>query len=358
MEQNTLPTFSSHFQMQCFSSLLEYLKTSEDKEQHKEICQHIATLEKTPKAILVPNSRIAFAACFLASGAAGSHILVHHHLSAIGELWLEELAQLGVAIDRADFHDPNAIEAAFHPKTRAMWLEIPSQPFLDIVDTTVCAQLAKQAGVMFAVDESLGTPLLFKEPHPADIIICSGNYLTGLGDAIGYIAGYDAFLEHIQPIITKLSPDHNENQLLLLQQAWESLSLRLTKQSQTALAIAEFFRKNNKITQIFYPGLSTHPDHAQATRCLQSYGSIMTWNLDTDWQGCLRFLEYFKIIKISPIWGQRNTTIEHLSSMNYLMVHPNQKAKLGIGPGTIQLSIGMEKAEDIIQDLDQALRRI
>ncbi len=322
-----------------------------------DLANRIAFWENKEKAVVVSSGHLALWAAIISHVHNGEHLIAHHRLSAQSELLLEYLPELGIRIDRLDCHNINNLHAAFRPKTKLVWVEYPSRPFLDVVDISSCMSVCCSHDVLFLVDASLAPNLGENRNLSADIVVCKGNYLSGQGDMIGYLSGQEAYISRIENVLSILGVYPKNWDITNFIQTIETIRLRLGQQSNTALQVAKFLQHHRQIENVFYLGLSSHPDYSLVKKEWKNFGSVIVFRIASDKNQVENFCNSFEKCCLSTEWGAPFTTIEPLSAMSYLPLNSALKNQWNLG-NVFQISIGLDSAEIIIQDLEKALAKI
>lgn len=261
-----------------------------------------------------------------------------------------------------DMTDPAAIEAAIRPNTRMIWVETPTNPMLRLVDLAAVAELARRRGILTVCDNTFATPALQRPlDFGFDIVVHSvTKFINGHSDMVGGIvvvgprpelAERLAFLQNAVGGI--LGPFDS----FLALRGVKTLPLRIRQHSANGQAIAEFLERHRKVAQVIYPGLPSHPQHDLARRQMTGgFGGMITAVLKGGLDDARRFLERVEIFALAESLGGVESLIEHPAIMTHASVPADVRAGLGISDGLVRLSCGIEDTDDLIADLDQALR--
>lgn len=261
-----------------------------------------------------------------------------------------------------DTTDPAAIEAAIRPNTRMIWVETPTNPMLRLVDLAAVAELARRRGILTVCDNTFATPALQRPlDFGFDIVVHSvTKFINGHSDMVGGIvvvgprpelAERLAFLQNAVGGI--LGPFDS----FLALRGVKTLPLRIRQHSANGQAIAEFLERHRKVAQVIYPGLPSHPQHDLARRQMTGgFGGMITAVLKGGLDDARRFLERVEIFALAESLGGVESLIEHPAIMTHASVPADVRAGLGISDGLVRLSCGIEDTDDLIADLDQALR--
>lgn len=325
-------------------------------------------LEESLRSLEGGSSAHAFASGMAAMTAlftmlkSGDHVVCSDNVyGGTTRLFDQVLKNYGILVTYVDDHNLSQVEAAITPATKLMHIETPTNPMMAITDIRAIADVCHKRGVELSVDNTFLSPYL-QQPIAlgADIVIHSTTkFLNGHSDGLGGVligtkpqhAETFRFVQKCTGGI--LSPF--ESYLLL--RGIKTLTVRMKQHDENGMAVAEFLSHHSKVKQVFYPGLKDHPQHALAERQQRGFGSMISFeagslaNADT-------FAKALRICKLAESLGGVETLVCHPATMSHASIEASARAKLGITDGLIRLSIGIEDIEDIIADLDQALRAI
>lgn len=266
----------------------------------------------------------------------------------------------GLTFTLADFTDIAAVEAAIQPETKLLWVETPTNPLLKIVDLEAIAALGKRRGLITVADNTFCSPYIQRPLELGfDIVIHSTTkYLNGHSDMIGGVAVVREEgelrdqLKFLQNAVGAISGPFDS---FLALRGIKTLALRMERHSANGQRIAEWLESRDDVRRVIYPGLATHPQHAIARRQMNSFGGMISVELDRDLAGTKRFLERTHLFTLAESLGGVESLIEHPASMTHGSIPPEQRAAIGISDSLVRLSAGIEDAEDLIADLEQAL---
>lgn len=250
-------------------------------------------------------------------------------------------------------------EKALSKKTRAVFLESPSNPMLEIIDLRKVSELAHAAGARVVVDNVFATPLLQKPLQlGADVVVYSATkHIDGQGRTLGgAVLGSQKFIEdELANFLKHTGPSLSPFNAWVLLKGLETLDLRLQAQCQSALNIAKFLEAHPKISRALYPLLPSHPQARLAATQMTGGGTVVTLELKAGKQAAFRFLNALTLVDISNNLGDSKSLACHPATTTHQRVGPEERAKLGISDGVVRLSVGLEDEADLISDLEQAL---
>ena len=269
------------------------------------------------------------------------------------------LPRWGIKTDLIDGTDLSAWETALAEPAKLVFLESPSNPILDLVDINAVARLAHRAGALVMVDNVFASPL-YQKPLAlgADIVIYSATkHIDGQGRLLGgAVLGRRSFIEGVfLPFYRQTGATISAFNAWVMLKSLETLPLRVAAQSNTAAKIAKWLFKHPNIKKISYPGHASHPQHDLAKQQMSGFGSLLAFEVIGGEAAAFNVLNNLKLIDISNNLGDSKSLACHPYTTTHSNMSQNDRANLGISGGHIRLSIGLEDADDLIEDLDQAL---
>jgi len=271
----------------------------------------------------------------------------------------EILPRWGVETIIVDGTDMAQWREAFSKPTRAVFIETPSNPGLEIIDIRAVSELAHKAGAQVIIDNVFASPVL---QHPlelgADIVVYSATkHIDGQGRTLGgAILGSAKFCgEALQPFLRHTGPALSPFNAWVLLKGLETLELRMAQHCKNARNVAEFLTRQNGLTKVLWPGLTSHPQHALAKKQMSDFGNIIAFEVDGGKSRAFRFLDGLKLIDISNNLGDAKSLVTHPATTTHQRLTVEERAKLGIGDGMVRLSVGLEHVDDIKEDIAQAL---
>jgi len=271
------------------------------------------------------------------------------------------LANYGVTFDFVDTADPAAVERAIRPETRMLHLESPTNPTMRLADITLLSELAHRVGAIVVVDNTFCSPYLQKPLSlGADIVMHSTTkFLGGHSDTVGGIAVAKAkeheewlgFVQNSSGAI--LSPMDS----FLVLRGIKTLVVRMERHEANGRKVAEHLAKHPKVRLVNYPGLPTHPQHALAKKQMSGFGAMISFDLGS-LENAGAFLKKVRLCSLGESLGGVETLISHPASMTHGSIPEEERNRLGVTPGLVRISVGIEDAEDLLADLDQALEAV
>jgi cystathionine gamma-lyase len=269
--------------------------------------------------------------------------------------------QLGFEVTRVDMSDLRAVASALRPDTRLVWVETPSNPMLKVIDITAVSKLCKGAGrsAMCVVDNTFATPFL-QNPLGlgADVVHHSSTkYLGGHSDVVGgaLITSDEALAQRIKFLQNAVGGVPSPFDCFLLLRSTKTLHVRMERHCRNAAQVAGWLQRHAKVERVIYPGLESHPQHAIARRQMRDFGGMITCILKGGLDDARRFLERVRIFSLAESLGGVESLIEHPAIMTHASIPAETRREIGISDGLVRLSVGIEEADDLIADLEQAL---
>lgn len=289
--------------------------------------------------------------------AAGGHALLPD--DAYGgtiRLALRVHAPAGLVVDTVDLTDLDAVEAAWRPDTRLVWLETPSNPWLRIIDIEAISALAHARGAHVVVDNTFATPAL-QQPlaSGADLVVHSATkYLGGHSDVVGGFVATDddGLAERIAFLQNAAGAVPSPFDCYLLHRGVKTLQLRMARHSESAAAVADLLDGHAAVEQVLYPGLADHPGHEIAARQMQGFGGMVSFRLAGGEAAALRVCERTELFTLAESLGAVESLIEHPGRMTHASVAGSGNE---VPADLVRLSIGIEDVDDLLADLTQAL---
>lgn len=293
----------------------------------------------------------------------GSHILVCDDLYGGSYRLFERVRRRSANLDFS-YVDPTdlvAFEAAIRPDTRMIWMESPSNPLLKLADLEAVGAIAKRHHLLSAIDNTFASPYCQRPLTLGfDIVVHSvTKYINGHSDMIGGIAvvGDNVELaEELKFLQNAVGGVSGPFDSFLALRGLKTLALRMQRHCQNAQRIAEWLEGRPDVRRVIYPGLRSHPQYAIAQRQMHGYGGMVSAVLDGGIERTLRFLKRCRLFTLAESLGGVESLIEHPALMTHASLPAEKRAALGIDDGLVRLSLGVEDADDLIADLDQALQ--
>jgi len=335
----------------------------------------IASLEGSPLSAGddISHGGFAFSSGLAAIGTALELLDSGDHLIAMDDLYGGTYRLLtrvrersaGLNVTYVDMSDHRRIAAAITPRTRMIWVETPTNPTLKIVDLAAVAALGRERGILTVCDNTFATPILQRPLELGfDIVMHSATkYLGGHSDVIGgvLVTGRKDLAERLRFLQNAIGSILSPFDSYLTLRGTKTLALRMRQHCSSAMRIASWLETQPEVERVVYPGLPSHPQHAVARKQMRldgepAFGGMITIFLRGGLAHSRRFLESMKIFALAESLGGVESLIEHPAIMTHASVPPEARAKLGISDSLVRISVGIEDPDDLIGDLQQALR--
>ena len=360
---------SAPFTFASTQEVLDYVEGRSDRRQPEygrmgnptvtRVEERLAAIEGTERAQLFASGMAAVTTMLLAYLKSGDHlILTSDCYKRTRDFGVEFLARFGV---QASLVPPTveAIEQAIRPETRMILTEVPSNPYLYVVDVGRLAQLGRDRGVLTVIDSTFATPVNLRPLEwGADLAIHSATkYLGGHNDLIaGVLAGRAELVQPVSDLLMTLGGVCDPTTAFLLDRGLKTLGVRVEKQNAAGLKVARFLEAHPRIREVFYPGLASHPQHGIARRLMSGFGGVVTFLVDGGFEETARFVDRLSIPRIAPSLGGVEALVEQPAVMSFWDLPRHERERLGMYDNLVRLSLGIEEADDILADLDQALQ--
>ncbi|MFT3978192.1 MAG: O-succinylhomoserine sulfhydrylase [Sphingomonas bacterium] len=321
--------------------------------------ERIALLEGAEACRTMASGMAAMTAVLLCQLQSGDHVVAGR--AAFGSCrWLVDtlLPKFGIATTVVDARDPQAFQDAVRPETKLFFFETPANPTMDIVDLRAVCGIARERGITSVVDNAFATPALQRPmEYGADVAAYSATkMMDGQGRVLaGAVCGSKDFIEN-----TLLSFTRNTGPTLSPFNAWvvlkglETLDLRIRRQSESALKVARFME--GRVPRVLHPGLPSHPQHELAMSQMDAVGPIFAFEVDGGRKQAHVLLDALQVIDISNNIGDSRSLMTHPATTTHASVAEDKRLEMGVSDGMLRLNVGLEDVDDLIEDLDQALR--
>jgi len=322
----------------------------------------LCELEGGEEAVLFASGMCAATTLFLALLPKGSHLIVTSDCYRRTRQFIRDyLGKFDVETTVIEPADTKALAATIRDDTVLFFTESPTNPYLRVIDVPETVRVAHARGVKVVIDSTFASPASHRAlDEGADYVIHSATkYLGGHNDLLAGCAVGSA--ENIAPVreaVGVLGGILDAHTAYLLLRGLKTLSLRMERHSANALRVARWLEEQNQVRRVWYPGLESHPDHETAKRSMTGFGGVVTFELETDLEGAMRFVDACKIPYIAPSLGGVESLIEMPVTMSYWDVPREERLKMGITDTLIRFACGIEDADDLIADLGQALKAI
>jgi len=322
----------------------------------------ICALEQAEQAVLFASGMCAATTTFLALIPQGGHIVVtsdcyRRTRQFIGQ-YLSKLDVKATVIDPADIIQ---LKDAIREETCLFFTESPTNPYLRVIDLPEAARVAHERGVKVIIDSTLASPINYRPLEDgADLVIHSATkYLGGHNDLLaGVVAGPAAVVKPIREAVGVLGGVIDAHAAYLLLRGIKTLGLRMERHNENGIRVARWLDAHPKIRRVWYPGLESHPDYAVATRLMHGFAGVVTFAIESDLEGTIRFTDRCQLPYLAPSLGGVESLIEMPAMMSYWDQSKQERERFGITDDLVRLACGIEDASDLIADLEQALEAV
>ncbi|MGA8073622.1 MAG: aminotransferase class I/II-fold pyridoxal phosphate-dependent enzyme [Candidatus Acidiferrales bacterium] len=320
--------------------------------------EKIASLEGAEAAVVTASGMAAISSALLAVLRSGDEVIASHQVyGGSYRLFRDLFPRFGISVRHVE-SDLEGIEKLVGPATKALYVETPTNPSLRLVDLEKAAAFARKHGLVSIVDNTFASPALQKPVERGfDIVVHSATkYLGGHSDIIaGAAAGSRKWMERVRSNVIYLGGSMDPGAAFLLIRGMKTLGVRVAKQCETAMAVAKFLARHPKVARVHYPGLASHPDHSLAKKQMRGFGAMMAFDMKGGVKAARRFCDRVKIfLMAASLGGVESLVVLPIYTSHYRMSLEELKAA-GVVPGTVRMSVGLEDAADLIEDLREAL---
>lgn len=299
--------------------------------------------------------------CILHMLSAGDHVVCSDDLyGGSFRIFDKVFRQMGIEFTYVDMSRAENVREAIRPgKTKLVWIETPTNPMLKLADLSAIADICKKAGVLSVADNTFMSPY-FQRPleHGIDVVVHSmTKYINGHSDVVGgcIVTSHEEFAQGMYFRQNAIGGVLGPFDSFMVLRGVKTLGVRMERHAQNAQTIAEFLQGHEKVEKVTWPGLQSHPQHELAKRQMKGFGGMMTFVIKGGLPAADRFLRRVKVFALAESLGGVESLIEHPAIMTHASVPKETREKLGISDGLIRLSVGIEDARDLVDDLRQAL---
>jgi len=318
----------------------------------------IAELEHGEAGLVTASGTAAISSALLAVLQAGDELIATRQLyGGSYRLMRDVLPRMGIRVHHVEAN-LEGVDQLVNAKTRAIYVESPTNPTLGLVDLKKVVTLARKHNLISIIDNTFATPILQKPLELGfDLVLHSATkYLAGHSDIVaGAVAGSRELLGKVREMMVSLGGSMDPDPAYLLIRGLKTLEIRVRRQSETALAVASFLERHPKIERVHYPGLPSHPDYHLAKQQMTGFGGMLAFDLKGGLDAACKFCDRTKIFLLAvSLGGVESLIVLPIYTSHYRMSTAELQAA-GVGPGTVRMSVGLEDPGDLIADLEQAL---
>lgn len=324
------------------------------------LCRKIAALEKTEDALIFGSGMAAVSTTLLAFLHKGDHIILQKTLyGGTYNFIVEECDKFGIEYSFTKGLNVGDFESLIQSNTKVLYIETPSNPLLTITDMQAVANLAKSKGLVSIIDNTFASPI---NQNPIDfgidiMIHSATKYMGGHSDILaGAVAGSKEHTLKIWNIAKNLGGSLSDFTVWMLERSLKTLNLRVKEQCKNALTMAQYFASNDDVERVYYPGLKDHPNHELAKKQMRGFGGIVSFELKKGIDA-MDFQNNLELIKPSMSLAGIESTMLSPTKTSHALLSPEERDNQGIKDGLIRFSVGIEEPEDLIHDIEQAIKK-
>lgn len=365
---------TSNFSFESTAEVYEFMKAKADgriiREQEygryfnptqQEVERKLAAIEGAERAITFASGMSALVLTVLAYVKKGGHAVFtndcYRQTRDFANNWLTKFGIESTFVDPK----PEAIEKALRPNTNLIFTELPTNPYLRVIDLPGVVKVAKRHKVLTIIDTTLATPFNLRPLElGVDIVIHSATkYLGGHNDLIGGVTlGGHALLEDLNKLERMVGATPGPHTCFLLERGLKTFGLRMEHHNRAGVAVAQFLESHPKVEKVWYPGLKSHPDHQIAKKQMRGHGSVISFLVRGDNAATCRFIDTLDLFSITPSLGGSESLVTQMSVMSFFDYSAEFRKSLGIVDNLVRIALGLEDVDDLIADLDHALKKV
>jgi O-succinylhomoserine sulfhydrylase len=323
-----------------------------------EFIEKIAALEGAEDGIATGTGMAAVFSTFMTFLNKGDHIISASAVfGSTHTILTKYLPKWGIEYSYFDMNEPESIAALIKPNTKLLYLETPSNPGLDIIDMAFVSKLCKQHNILFVVDNCFATPAV-QQPvqYGADLVLHSATkFIDGQGRVLGgVVVGNKELIKELYLFVRNTGPSLSPFNAWVLSKSLETLFVRMDKHGENALIIAKALQNHPKTNWVKYPFLESHPQYAIAKKQMKNGGGIITFDLKGGIDSGRKFLNALQMLSMTNNLGDTRSIASHPASTTHSKLTEDERKAVGITPGLIRISVGLEHPDDVLQDILQA----
>ena len=329
----------------------------------RQLEMRVAAMEEMEDAAATATGMGAVSGALLANLSCGDHLISSKAVYGCSfALMNHQLTRWGIEVSFVDMANPAEIEAAIKSNTKVIFLETPVNPNLAVYDLAAIGKIAQQHKIISVVDNTFLTPVLQQpKKYGIDIVVHSATkYLNGHGDVVaGIICGSSEMIMNIKMTVLKdIGATMSPHDAWLIMRGLKTLPIRMERHCNNAQIIAEFLENHEKVAQVYYPGLKSHPGHKFIGSQMKAAGGVIAFEIDSDLAGGRDFINRMELFSIAVSLGDAESLIQHPASMTHSPYTQEERVAAGISDSLIRISVGLENVDDMIEDLNQSLAMI
>ena len=349
------------------AELIEYMEGRKERQEYgrygnptaRLLEERVASLEGTEDAVVFSSGMAAVTSAILALVKSGDHVVLFSDCYRRTRQFVTKfLSQFGVEHTLVGPADVDGLASALKPNTKLVISEAPTNPYLTVVDLPRVSALCKPRRVRTLIDSTFATPVnLNPMDYGIDLVVHSATkYLGGHNDVLcGVVAGNQSLVSLVRDVRHMMGAVCDAHAAYLVHRGLKTLALRVAQQNESSQAMAEMLEAHPKVERVYYPGLPSHPSHEVATRLMRGFGGVVTFEVKGDLESTSRFVDKLRIPRIAPSLGGVESLVEQPALMSYFELSTEQRLEVGIKNNLVRYAVGIEGADDLIADLQQAL---
>ncbi len=329
---------------------------------HKALHAKLAALEGAEAALITASGMAAISTTLLTVLRAGDHLLAQSTLyGGTQDLLTHDFPKLGIEVDLIDADDASSWRARLRPNTKAIYVEAMTNPLLEVGDLESIVAFARANHLVSLIDNTFATPVNFRPIEAGfDLSLHSASkYLNGHADIVGgAVIGSAQWIQRITHRMNHLGGCMDPHAAFLLNRGLMTLALRVRHQNESTLRIARFLEGHRAVAKVNYAGLEGHPRHARARELFAGFGGVLSFELRGSAEDADRFMQNVTLPAVAPSLGGIRSLITRPAVTSHAGLSREERLRAGIGDGLIRLSVGIEDTDDLVEDLEQALRTV
>lgn len=326
---------------------------------NEEFIEKLCLLEGTEDGVATATGMAAMYLSIAAFVRTGDHVVASRSLfGSTHQILTQLLPRWGITHTYVDADQPEQFEQAIQPNTKMIFIETPSNPAIDIIDIAWLAKLAEDHNILLNVDNCFATPYLQNPARlGAHLVTHSATkFIDGQGRVLGgAVLGRKDLIKEVRFMARHTGPSLSPFNAWILSKSLETIAVRMEKHCQNAWELAQFLEKQPLVSLVKYPSLLSHPQHALAKRQMKRGGALVSFELKGGVEAARRFLNRMQLISFSSNLGDTRTIATHPTTTTHSKLTEEERLQVGITPGLIRISVGLEHIEDIKKDIAQAM---
>jgi methionine-gamma-lyase len=339
-----------------------YIRSPPNTPTHAAFIEKIRSLEGGEAGLAFSSGMAAETALVLSQLKEGDHLISTNVIyGGTYGLFSSLITKFGINVSFVDTTDPENVKDTLQPNTRMIFLESPANPTMAVCDIKEICRIASDAGAISVVDNTFATPY-FQRPLAlgADAVVEScTKYIGGHGDLLGgVVVASTSLIDSMKRTALLSGGTMGTHEAWLCIRGLKTLHLRMERHAENAQRVAEFLEAHPKVDQVNYPGLKSHPQHEIARKQMSGYSGMLSFEIEGGVDAGRKLMNSVEMMSLAVSLGSVDTLIQHPASMTHAIMPKEMRERLGITDGLVRISVGIEDAEDIIADLEQALAKV